>query len=65
MNIKPTRKATAGGLGSGVVGVPLAALLSGVLAANGVEISPEATAALGGVLTALMGFIASWLTPES
>lgn len=57
--LRPTRKVSAQGLGSGVLGMPLGVLLAGWLG-----LGPEAAAALGGVLTALFGFVAGWLVPE-
>lgn len=59
MTMKPTRKVTVGGLGSGTFGVPL-----GMLVAGWLGMGPEQSAALGGLFTALFYFISAWLTPE-
>jgi PAB1-binding protein PBP1 len=59
MSLMPTKKVTAGGLGSGAFGVPLGMLIAGWLG-----MGPEQSAALGGLLTALFGFIAAYLMPE-
>ena len=60
----PTRKVTAGALGSGVVGVPLAALIVGGLAAGGVVLPAGSEAALGALLSSLLGFVAAYFTRE-
>jgi hypothetical protein len=60
----PTRKVAAGALGSGVVGVPLAALIVGSFTAAGVPLPPGTEAALGALLSTAIGFLASYFTRE-
>ena len=60
----PTRKVAAGALGSGVVGVPLAALIVGGLSAAGFELPAGTEAALGALLSSAIGFIAAYFTRE-
>jgi uncharacterized MnhB-related membrane protein len=60
----PTRKVTAGALGSGVVGIPLAALIVGSLSAAGVALPAGTEAALGALLSSMLGFVAAYFTRE-
>jgi hypothetical protein len=61
----PTRKVTAGAVGSGAIGVPMAIIIAWMLSTQGVIMPPEVTAALGGVITGLSGFVASYITWET
>lgn len=60
----PTRKVTAGAIGSGVIGIPLATVIVNALAAAGVELPPGSEAALGALLSSVLGFIASYFTRD-
>jgi len=61
----PTRKVVAGGIGSGVIGVPLATLLAALLAQSGVQLSPESVAAMASLLSTVLGMVAAYFTRES
>jgi hypothetical protein len=60
----PTRKVMAGGIGSGVVGVPLATLLAALLAQAGIELTPEAVAAVASLLSTVLGLAAAYFARE-
>jgi hypothetical protein len=64
----PSRKVTAGALGSGAVGIPLGTVAAWWLSTQAVNMPPEImaalAAALGGAFTSIMGFIAGYATRE-
>jgi len=60
----PTRKVMAGGIGSGVIGVPLATLIAAVLQQAGIELTPEAVAAMASLLSTMLGLAAAYFVRE-
>lgn len=60
----PTRKVTAGALGSGAIGAPLSVVLVYVLVANGVVLPPEVQVAIGSLISTVVGFVSAYLVRE-
>ena len=60
----PTRKVTAGALGSGAIGAPLSVVLVYVLTANGVVLPPEVQVAIGSLISTVVGFVSAYLVRE-
>lgn len=61
---RPTRKVAAGAIGSGVIGVPLAATLVGIASASGLALPAGTEAALGALLSSALGYLAAYFTRE-
>jgi hypothetical protein len=60
----PTRKVAAGAIGATGLGLPLAQIIVFAFGYFGVALSPDLAAAIGTVVTALVGYAAAWLTSE-
>ena len=60
----PTRKVTAGAVGSGAIGAPLSVILTYALVANGIALPPEVLVAVGTLISTAVGFVSAYMVRE-
>ena len=60
----PTRKVTAGAIGSGAIGAPLSVICVYLLTAAGIELPPEVQVAIGSLISTAVGFASAYMAQE-